>query len=184
MLLINQEDTGVFFGNIKHTLRKTAFAEQAEQTHHTQDMPYDFQPHHQLSLSVRNIRRLNLFNMILTLSGKYPLVLIVYCHYINLCITVIIIQPIRTDTGRNKRNFSLFAYTRKYIFTDVLIRKCHEFFNKVFSNLIQNNLHIVQFQLTFIGVNIPKPETDEIVCDKYKPFLDFSGFFSVTGVLF
>ena len=30
MLLINQEDTGVFFGNIKHTLRKTAFAEQAE----------------------------------------------------------------------------------------------------------------------------------------------------------
>ena len=114
--------------------------------------------------------------MILTLSGKYPLVLIVYCHYINLCITVIIIQPIRTDTGRNKRNFSLFAYTCKYILTDVLICKCHEFFNKVFSNLIQNNLHIVQFQLTFIGVNIPKPETYEIVCDKIQAF---SGFFRI-----
>lgn len=59
-----------------------------------------------------------------------PLVLIVYCHYINLCITVIIIQPVRTDTGRNKRNFFLFAYTCKYILTYVLICKCHEFLNK------------------------------------------------------
>ena len=101
--------------------------------------------------------------MILTLSGKYSLVLVVCGHDINFCVPIKIIQPIGTDAGRYKRNLPVFAQLRKYSLANVLISKCNEFFPEILIHFIQHNLYIVQFQFAFVRINITKPETDKKV---------------------
>ena len=49
------------------------------------------------------------------------------------------------------------------ILADVLIGEGNEFLDKVFLQLIQNNLLIVQFQFPLVGIDITEPEADEII---------------------
>jgi len=101
--------------------------------------------------------------MILTLTGKYTLVLMIHSHHINFCISIEVIQPIGANAGWNKRNCSILTQIRKYIFANILVCKRYEFFYKVFFNLIQYDLHIIQFQFTLIRINITEPEADKMV---------------------
>ena len=108
-------------------------------------------------------RRIHRLRMKLTFSGKYLLVLMVYGDHIYFCIAVKIIQPIRADAGRYKRNRSVSAQIGKDISADILIRKCHKFLYKILVDLVQHDLRVIQLQLPFIRINIAEPEADKIV---------------------
>lgn len=129
--------------------------------------------HWKLFLQCKIHRGIYRLAMIFTFTGKYPLILLVYCHHINLRITVKIIQPIRADTGRGKGYCTVFAEFCKDVLADVLISKRHKFSNEVLLNLVQNDLHIVQFQLALVRIHIPKPEADKVVCDEVQTFSGF-----------
>ena len=117
--------------------------------------------------------RIYRFRMIFALSSKYSLVLMIYGHYINFRITIKIIQPIGAATGWCKSNLLIPAQLHKNSLADVLINKCYKFLPKILMHLIQYNLHIVQFQLSFVGINITEPETDKIICNEIQSFARF-----------
>ena len=101
--------------------------------------------------------------MVLALPGEYLLLLVIYRHHIDLRITVDVIEPVGADAGGYEVHRLAPAQGGKDIFADVLVGEGNEFLNKVFLQLVQNDLLVVQFQLSLVGIDIAKPEADKII---------------------
>ena len=101
--------------------------------------------------------------MVLALPGEYLLLLVIHRHHIDLRIAVDVIEPVRADAGGHEVHRLAPAQGGKDIFADVLVGEGNEFLNKVLLQLVQNDLLIVQFQLSLVGIDITEPEADEII---------------------
>ena len=101
--------------------------------------------------------------MVLAFPGEYLLLLVIYRHHIDLRIAVDIVEPVRADAGRREVHRFVPAQGGENILADVLIGEGNEFLDKIFLQLVQNDLLIVQFQLPLVGIDIAEPEADEIV---------------------
>ena len=108
-------------------------------------------------------RRIHRLIVVLALPGEYLLLLVIHRHHIDLRIAVDVVEPVGADAGRHEVHFLVPAQGRKDILADVLIGEGNEFLNKVFLQLVQNDLLIVQFQLSLVGIDITEPEADEII---------------------
>ena len=143
MILIDQEQTVIFLCSIEHTLRKPAFAEHAEENIVSRKCLMNFCCVAHLFFQRKVYRCIHRLGVKLAFSGKHLLVLMVYGYHIYFCIAVKIIQPLRADVGRYKRNRSVSAQIGKDVPADVLIHKCHKFLYEILVDLIQHNLRVV-----------------------------------------
>ena len=101
--------------------------------------------------------------MVLALPGEYLLLLVIYRHHIDLHIAVDVIEPVGADAGGHEVHRLVPAQGGKDILADVLVGEGNEFLDKVLLQLVQNDLLIVQFQLSLVGIDITEPEADEII---------------------
>ncbi len=115
MILVDQEQTVIFLCSIEHALRKPAFAEHAEENIVSRKCLMNFRSAVNLFFQRKIYRRIHRLRMKLTFSGKHLLVLMVYGYHIYFCIAVKIIQPIRADAGRYKKeSFRLCTNRQRY----------------------------------------------------------------------
>lgn len=170
-VLMDKKQSVTFCRYVRQPFRETALAKNAIDHIISAERILNFPSLCNFVLQVKINCRIHRLNMILTLSGKYQPVLMIYSHDIDLCIAFIIIKPIGTNEGRDEIYRSLFAEIGKDIFTYIFICKRCELLCKIFADLIQNDLHIVQF--TFVWINIMKPKTHKIVGNEIQPFSGF-----------
>lgn len=166
MIPVKKKKIRIFVDGVQQALCETALTEYAEGNGVVRIGFADLARAGDLFLQRKIHRGVYRLAVVLAFTGKYPLVLLIQSHDINLCIAVKIIQTIRADAGRRKRHLTVFAELCKDVLADVLISKCHEFLDEVLLDLVQNDLHIVQFQLALVRIHIAKPKADKVVCDE------------------
>ena len=170
MILVNQEKLRIFFAQVNKTLGKTAFRKYPK--NRLIAFPYllDFTRSLHLIAESKKYRRIHRLIVVFALACKESLVLMVHRHHINFRIAVQIIQPVSSDPRGNKVNGTFPAKVCKNGSADIFIGEGHKLLYEVFSDFIQNNLRIVQFQFPFIWIDIPEPETHKVIRDEIKAF--------------
>ena len=102
--------------------------------------------------------------MVFALAGEQDFMLRIGRHNIDLRVFFpIFITPVGADFGRRKVHRAATAQGSKNILADGFIGKCDEFPDEILFQFIQDDLGIVQFQLSLEGIDVPEPEPHEIV---------------------
>ena len=102
MIPLKQKNVRVFAGGIQKALCETALTEYAEGNGVVRIGFANLICAGDLFLQRKIHRGIYRLIVVFSFTGKYPLVLLIHGHDINLCIAVKIIQPIRADVGRGK----------------------------------------------------------------------------------
>ena len=151
MILINQEKLWIFFAQVNKTLGKTAFGKYPKNGLIAfQDLLDSGRSLHLIAESEK-YRRVHRLIVVFALAGKKSFVLMIHRHHVNFRIAVQIIQPVSPDPRGNKVNGTFPAKVCKNGSADVFIGESHKLLYEIFSDFIQNNLRIVQFQFPLYG---------------------------------
>lgn len=97
---MNQKQSVTFCRYVRQPFRETALAKNAIDHIISAERILNFPSLYNFVLQVKINCRIHRLNMILTLSGKYQPVLMIYSHDIDLRIALIIIKPIGTQCGK------------------------------------------------------------------------------------
>ena len=163
MVFLNQQNIIPSLGLIEHPLRKPALGKQPVQHLILRESRAQLRRLFYLFLQFIIDRRIHRLIVVLALAGEYLLLLVIYRHHIDLRIAVDATRPVGADAGGHEVHRLVPAQGGKDILADVLIGESNEFLNKVFLQLVQNDLLIVQFQFPHVGIDIAEPEADEII---------------------
>ena len=163
MVFLNQQNIIPPLGLVEHPLREAALGKQTIQHLIPGESRAQLRRLFYLLFQFIIDHRIHRFIVVLALAGEYLLLLVIHRHHVDLRIAVDVVEPVRADAGGHEVHRLVPAQGGKNILADILIGKGSEFLDKVFLQLVQNDLLIVQFQLPFVGIDIAEPEADEII---------------------
>ena len=160
---MNQQNIIPPLGLVKHPLCEAALGKQPVQHLIPGESRAQLRRLFHLLLQFIIDRRIHRLIVVLTLPGEYLLLLVIHRHHVDLRIAVDVTRPVGADAGGHEVHCLAPAQGGKDIFADVLVGEGNKFLNKVLLQLVQNDLLIVQFQFPLVGIDITKPEADEII---------------------